>query len=92
MIKIPYGKGDFKTLIKEGYFYQDRTSYIQTLEDWDDTYLLYLRPRRFGKSLLISMLQYYYGVEFQSAFPMLFGKTFIGQHPTRCLGWSRHRR
>jgi Predicted AAA-ATPase/PD-(D/E)XK nuclease superfamily len=83
MLKIPYGKSDFKTIIEEEYFYQDRTHYIQTLENWDSTYLLYLRPRRFGKSLFISTLHYYYGMEFQAAFPMLFGKTFMGQHPTK---------
>jgi hypothetical protein len=83
MLKIPYGKSDFKTIIEEEYFYQDRTHYIQTLENWDSTYLLYLRPRRFGKSLFISTLHYYYGMEFQAAFPTLFGKTFMGQHPTK---------
>jgi hypothetical protein len=82
MLKIPYGKSDFKTLIEKGYFYKDRTSYIQTLEDWGSTYLVYLRPRRFGKSLFISMLHYYYGVEYQAAFQALFGNTFIGQNPT----------
>ncbi len=82
MIKIPYGKSDFKTLVEKEYFYQDRTHYIQTLENWSSTYLVYLRPRRFGKSLLISMLHYYYGVEYQSAFQALFGNTFIGQNPT----------
>jgi hypothetical protein len=56
MIKIPYGKSDYRTMIDQGYFYQDRTSYVETLENYDATYLLYLRPRRFGKSLLISML------------------------------------
>jgi Predicted AAA-ATPase/PD-(D/E)XK nuclease superfamily len=83
MLKIPYGKSDFKTIVAEEYFYQDRTHYIQTLENWDSTYLLYLRPRRFGKSLFISTLHYYYGMEFQAVFPTLFGKTFIGQHPTK---------
>ncbi len=82
MLKIPYGKSDFRTMIDEGYFYQDRTPYIQTLENWDTTYLLYLRPRRFGKSLLISTLQYYYGKQFQKDFDRLFGKTFIGKNPT----------
>jgi hypothetical protein len=82
MIRIPYGKSDYRTLVEENYFYQDRTSYIQTLEDWDSTYLLYLRPRRFGKSLLLSTLRYYYGSQFQSEFDTLFGHTFIGKNPT----------
>jgi Predicted AAA-ATPase/PD-(D/E)XK nuclease superfamily len=83
MIKIPYGKSDYRTLVEEEYFYQDRTSYIKTLEDWDTTYLLYLRPRRFGKSLLLSTLQYYYGLQFPAEFDKLFGHTFIGKNPTR---------
>jgi hypothetical protein len=83
MIRIPYGKSDYRTLVEENYFYQDRTPYIQTLEDWDSTYLLYLRPRRFGKSLLLSTLRYYYGLEYQTEFDKLFGNTFIGKNPTR---------
>ena len=83
MIRIPYGKSDYRTMVAENYFYQDRTSYIQTLEDWDSTYLLYLRPRRFGKSLLLSTLRYYYGLQYQNEFNTLFGHTFIGKNPTR---------
>jgi hypothetical protein len=82
MIRIPYGKSNYRTLVEENYFYQDRTSYIKTLEDWDSTYLMYLRPRRFGKSLLMSMLQYYYGLQHKAAFDTLFGHTFIGKNPT----------
>jgi Predicted AAA-ATPase len=82
MIRIPYGKSDYRTMVKENYFYQDRTSYIETLENWDSTYLLYLRPRRFGKSLWVSTLQYYYGLEFQKEFETLFGHTYIGTKPT----------
>ena len=70
-------------MVEEGYFYQDRTTYIQTLEDWDSTYLLYLRPRRFGKSLFLSTLRYYYGLQHQTEFDKLFGNTFIGKNPTR---------
>jgi hypothetical protein len=82
MLKIPYGKSDYRTLIEKNYFYQDRTSFLQTLEDWGSTYLLYLRPRRFGKSLFISTLHYYYGLQYQKDFDNLFGKTFIGANPT----------
>jgi Predicted AAA-ATPase/PD-(D/E)XK nuclease superfamily len=83
MIKIPYGKSDYRTIVEEKYFYQDRTDYIQTLENWGSTYLLYLRPRRFGKSLLLSTLDYYYGLQYQKEFDTLFGHTFIGKNPTR---------
>jgi hypothetical protein len=83
MLKIPYGKSDYRTMIEQGYFYQDRTSYVETLENYDTTYLLYLRPRRFGKSLLISMLHYYYGLEYQKEFTRLFENTYIGKKPTQ---------
>jgi Predicted AAA-ATPase/PD-(D/E)XK nuclease superfamily len=82
MLKIPYGKSDYKNLIEEGYFYQDRTEYIEALENHGPSYLIYLRPRRFGKSLLISTLQYYYGFQYKADFEKLFGKTYIGTHPT----------
>jgi hypothetical protein len=82
MLKIPYGKSDYRTMIENGYFYQDRTSYFHVLEDWGPTYLLYLRPRRFGKSLWISTLQYYYGLQFKDDFEALFGNTFVGKNPT----------
>ena len=82
MLRIPYGQSDFKGLIEDNYFYQDRTHYIKTLEDFGSKYLLYLRPRRFGKSLLISTLYYYYGLQFKDQFDKLFGKTYIGKTPT----------
>jgi hypothetical protein len=58
MFKFPYGKCDFYQLITENYFYVDRTAHIQFIEDAGDQ-LLFLRPRRFGKSLLLSMLENY---------------------------------
>jgi Predicted AAA-ATPase/PD-(D/E)XK nuclease superfamily len=82
MIKIIYGQSDFKSLIEEGYFYQDRTKYIETLEKWSSKFPIFLRPRRFGKSLFIMMLEYYYGLEHKEKFQQLFGKLYIGQHPT----------
>jgi Predicted AAA-ATPase/PD-(D/E)XK nuclease superfamily len=82
MIKIPYGKSDYRSMVEGKYFYQDRTNYIQTLESIGPTYLLYLRPRRFGKTLLLSMLRYYYGLQYKQDFDALFSHTFIGKNPT----------
>ena len=82
MIKIPYGESDFKKLMLEDYFYQDRTNFIKQLEKWNSNYPVFLRPRRFGKSLFISTLQHYYGLEYKDEFQNLFGKLYIGQHPT----------
>ena len=82
MIKIPYGESDFKTLIAGKYFYQDRTHFIEKLENWNSKYPVFLRPRRFGKSLFISTLHHYYGLEHKDEFQNLFGHLYIGQHPT----------
>jgi hypothetical protein len=82
MIKIPYGISDFKGLIEEDYFYQDRSMFMEKLEQWASKFQVFLRPRRFGKSLFISMLQHYYGVEYKGHFQSLFGNLYIGQNPT----------
>jgi hypothetical protein len=82
MLKISYGESNFRALIDDGAFYQDRTHFIPVLEDWGPKYLVYLRPRRFGKSLLLSTLYYYYGLQFKGDFDRLYGKTFIGKNPT----------
>jgi len=80
--KLPYGISNFKKLITENNYYVDRTSYIEKLELANEPYVFFLRPRRFGKSLFISMLRYYYGIEFADQFPELFSKYYIGQNPT----------
>ena len=83
MLKIPYGESNFKKVITEGYFYQDRSEFIRELEGYSSTsYMFYLRPRRFGKSLFVSMLHYYYGIEHKADFQNLFGNLAIGKNPT----------
>ena len=82
MIKIAYGESNFKSLIEDGCFYQDRTHYIPVLESLGQKRFIYLRPRRFGKSLLLSVLHYYYGLQHKELFDKLFGKTYIGANPT----------
>jgi Predicted AAA-ATPase/PD-(D/E)XK nuclease superfamily len=82
MVNIPYGESDFKGMIEGDYFYQDRTNYIESLEQWKSNYPIFLRPRRFGKSLFISTLHHYYGLEHKKDFEKLFGKLYIGQQPT----------
>jgi Predicted AAA-ATPase len=81
MLKIPYGQSNFTGVIEKGYFYQDRTAYIRELED-APTYIFYLRPRRFGKSLFVSMLEHYYALEHREQFNKLFGTLDIGKKPT----------
>ncbi len=80
-MKFPYGLSDFGTLIQDGYFYQDRTDRIPQLEE-AGRQLIFIRPRRFGKSLLLSMLEHYYDVNRADQFDALFGHLAIGRHPT----------
>ena len=70
MLKIPYGESSFEKIITKKCFYQDRTQYITTLEEFNSSFLFYLRPRRFGKSLFITMLHSYYGLEYKLDVPV----------------------
>ncbi|MEM6316079.1 MAG: AAA family ATPase [Bacteroidota bacterium] len=81
-IRFPYGRSNYASLIRRGYHYVDKTRYLEWLEESDESYIFFLRPRRFGKSLFVSMLEYYYDVKQQGAFEELFGKFYIGQNPT----------
>lgn len=80
-MKLPYGQSNFLNVATECY-YVDRTMYIEALERQANPYLFFLRPRKFGKSLFISMLEYYYGLQHKEDFGRIFGKYYIGQHPT----------
>jgi hypothetical protein len=80
-LKIPYGVSDFKDLKKGDYAYVDKTPFIASLEE-HCVFASFFRPRRFGKSLLISMLEYYYDYKYADQFDELFGDTWIGTHPT----------
>ena len=80
-MKFPYGISDFNTLITEHYHYADRTDHIPRLEAAGKQ-LLFLRPRRFGKSLLLSVLEHYYDLDKADRFKALFGHLAIGRNPT----------
>jgi len=80
--KIPYGISDYRTLVNEGYLYVDKTKYIETLEQASEPFIIFLRPRRFGKSLFTSILDYYYDINSKGVFDSLFGSTYIGKNPT----------
>ena len=58
-LKIPYGIMDFRRLRREGYYYVDKTEYLAQMEA-RDSFIFFVRPRRFGKSLFISMMESYY--------------------------------
>lgn len=79
-MKFPYGIADFKNIRINGYFYCDRTGHISLLEQGKNQ--LFIRPRRFGKSLLLSTLFYYYDLASSADFEKLFGSLIIGKNPT----------
>jgi hypothetical protein len=81
MLKFPYGLRNFYDLITDNYFYVDRTNHIRVIEDFGRE-LIFLRPRRFGKSLLLSMLENYYDIAKAEEFEKLFGHLAIGKNPT----------
>ncbi len=80
-LKIPYGVSDFRRIRREGYYYVDKTEYLAQMEA-RDSFIFFVRPRRFGKSLFISMMESYYDLNRKKDFKKLFGDLWIGKHPT----------
>ena len=79
-ITIPYAVANYADLRDRGFYYVDKTDYIPRLEAYKAP--VFLRPRRFGKSLLVSTLAHYYDRTLAHRFEDLFGGTYIGSHPT----------
>ena len=79
--RIPYGVSDFVDIIDRNQYFVDKTMYIPMLEDEADN-LFFIRPRRFGKSLFLSMIHAYYDIRKKNDFQKLFGHLWIGKHPT----------
>jgi hypothetical protein len=82
LVKLPYGLSDFHKIRTKNFLYVDKTKYIEELERFGSEYLFFVRPRRFGKSLFLSMLEHYYDVNSKNDFEQLFGDLYIGKHPT----------
>jgi hypothetical protein len=87
-MKIPYGICDFGAIRSEGFFYADKTPFLPVLESGElgHRYLIFLRPRRFGKSTLVSMLEHYYDIERKDQFDQLFKGLWVHEHPTPVQG------
>ncbi|APH13988.1 hypothetical protein NPD5_1404 [Clostridium sporogenes] len=81
MKRIPYGISNFEVLREKNYLYVDKTSYIELLDRYAP-YNFFIRPRRFGKSLFISMLENYYDINKKDKFEELFGDLYIGKNLT----------
>lgn len=82
---VPYGVADFATVIEQNLYYVDKTMFIPELEKQPRN-LFFIRPRRFGKSIFLSMLYSYYDCTQSHKFQSLFGNLWIGQHPTLLQG------
>ena len=79
--RIPYGMQNFEDIRKRDCYYVDKTPFIEEIED-SNMYFFFIRPRRFGKSITLSMLENYYDINKKDQFEELFGDLYIGEYPT----------
>jgi len=86
MKRIPYGLTDFVRIRTEDWYFVDKTKYIEVLENYPDNYVMFLRPRRFGKTLFLAILDAYYNVQYRDDFDLLFKDTYIHAHKTKEAG------
>ncbi len=77
--RIPYGVSNFVEVVEQNQYYVDKTTYLPLLEQQPSNLFL-IRPRRFGKSIFLSMLRAYYDIAHKDKFEARFGKLWIGQH------------
>ncbi len=82
MKKLPLGISNYEQLITNNYIYVDKTQYIERLEEQPNRTIMFLRPRKFGKTLFTSTLECYYDINKKDKFDELFKNTYIGQNPT----------
>ena len=82
MKKLPYGISNYERIVEENYYYVDKTRYIEKLENLSEPNIMFLRPRKFGKTLFTSVLENYYDIRKTEKFEKLFGETYIGKNPT----------
>ena len=85
MIQFPYAIADFRRIRRDGMVYVDRTAYIRDVEMLGST-LVFLRPRRFGKSLWLQTLATYYDLRYADRFDEIFGGLKIHEDPTPLQG------
>ena len=83
MKKLPYGISNYEELIEDNYYYVDKTEYIEKLENLAEKRIMFLRPRKFGKTLFTSVLENYYDIKKKEKFEELFKETYIGKNPTK---------
>ena len=83
--RIPYGVSNFVEVVEQNQYYVDKTIYLPLLEEQPSN-LFFIRPRRFGKSIFLSMLRAYYDIAQREKFDKRFGNLWIGSRPTRLQG------
>ena len=72
---------NFEDVMERDCYYVDKTPFIEKIEE-SNMYFFFIRPRRFGKSLTLSMLKQYYDINMADRFEELFGGLYIGENPT----------
>ena len=82
-LKMPYGISSYEKIVNDGYYYVDKTKYIEKLENLPETSIMFLRPRKFGKTLFTSVLENYYDKNKTDEFEKLYKNTYIGKNPTK---------
>ena len=83
--RLPYGINDFEAVMEQNQYYVDKTMYLPLLENQPSN-IFFIRPRRFGKSIFLSMLHAYYDCSKKEKFQTLFGDLWVGKHPTPLQG------
>lgn len=83
--RIPYGVSNFVEVVEQNQYYVDKTMYLPMLEEQPRS-LFFIRPRRFGKSVFLSMLRAYYDISEKDEFQKRFGNLWVGSHPTPLQG------
>ena len=83
--RLPYGINDFEAVMEQNQYYVDKTMYLPLLENQPSN-IIFIRPRRFGKSIFLSMLHAYYDCSKKEKFQTLFGDLWVGKHPTPLQG------
>ena len=82
-LKMPYGISNYEKIVRDGYYYVDKTMYIEKLENMPETSIMFLRPRKFGKTLFTSVIENYYDKLKADKFDELYKNTYIGKNPTK---------
>ena len=79
---IPYGVTDYEAIRIENSYYVDKTAYLDKIEK-AGKYLFFIRPRRFGKSLFLSVMETYYDIAKEDQFDLFYEGTAIHREPTK---------